>query len=328
MKAASMLLLAIIGFYWKLTLTRQFMWAGAADALPGFRAGYLLWYFVLIHWIAALAVFALCRALRIGTFAATAGGLAFALSGVMGLTGHPARAIPIVLLTTGAALAARFPTRLVAAGCAAFAAVCWMAVARTFPAAGYAEHHSGSVNPVELGSAVLPGPHGREDLYLGTIVCAVALTGLWRGRDHPWTRIAAAICGLALLYSFGVFTGLQGVIYALFSRVAPVPLPSAPIPVFQLGVALLFAQGLDSPELQRERWIRWLCATIGVIALFSSQVLNWSGHTADLERIILSGWCALAASWILPHQRYVRAGLIGLMLIELTGHANTIIAAR
>lgn len=289
MKPAAILLLTIIGFYWKLSLTRQFMWAGAADALPGFRPGYMAWYFVLIHWIAALAAYALCRTLRMGTAAATAGGLAFALSGVMGLTGHPALAIS---------------------------------------ATPYAAHHAASLNPVQLGSTVLPGPHGREDLYLGTIMCAVALAGLWRGRHHTGIRITAAISGLALLYSFGVFTGFHGVLYALISRVAPVPLPSAAIPVFQLGAAVLFAHGLDSPELQRERWIRWTCAGTGLLALFASQVLTWSGYSGDLERIILSGWCALAASWIMASPRYARLGLIGLMLIELAGHANTIIARR
>lgn len=328
MKSAPILLLAIVGFYWKLTLTRQFLWEGAADALPGVRTGYLLWYFVLIHWIAALSAFALCRSLRIGTTSAAAGGLMFALSGVMGLTGKPDHAIPIVLLAVNAAVIARFPSWQVATAAAAVAVAGWIAFARSLPLVGYAEHHAASVNPVELSGMVLRGPHGREDLYLGSIVCAVALAGLWRGRHDARIAAIAAVSGLALLYSFGVFTGFQGVLYALLSRVAPVPLPSAALPLLQLGCAVLFAVGLDSPELQRERWIRWICGGAGLAALFASQVLQWSGRTGDFERMILSGWCAVAGSWIMTRHKYASAGLMGLALIELTGHANTVIARR
>lgn len=66
----------------------------------------------------------------------------------------------------------------------------------------------------------------------------------------------------------------------------------------------------------------------GLAALFASQVLQRRGRTGDFERMIFSGWCAVAGSWIMKRHRYTRAGFIGLALIELTGHANTIIARR
>jgi hypothetical protein len=157
-RASFWLLLIVVAFYWKLTLTSQFdwiwgpdlagqvlpwfelqargwhdarlplwdpyLWAGQpllAQAQPGaayplnwilfalpLQDGHiaptaLQWYFVLIHFLAALFGYKLCRELGQSSLAGIAGGLAFSLGGYVGGTGWPqmlngAIWFPLVLL--------------------------------------------------------------------------------------------------------------------------------------------------------------------------------------------------------------------------------------
>ncbi len=154
----ALLLVTLTGFYWKITLTRQFdwvwgpdlaeqvlpwfdvqarewhahrfplwdpaMWAGqplVGQAQPGavYPLNWLLflmplhrghismdalaWYFVVIRFMAALFCYWLCRDLGCSRAASFIGGLAFALSGILGTTGWPQMAngmvwIPLVFL--------------------------------------------------------------------------------------------------------------------------------------------------------------------------------------------------------------------------------------
>lgn len=138
------LLLIILGFYWRLTLTRQYTWLdnpdGVYQVLPWFqfqaaaihngelplwdahewggqpligqvqpgtayplnwilfslplrngfiRQGFLKWYFLLIHFMAAWFCYLLCRDLNLSRPASVLGGVAFALAGWMGSTDWP-----------------------------------------------------------------------------------------------------------------------------------------------------------------------------------------------------------------------------------------------
>ena len=144
MVAPAILLLVIVAFYWRLTLTRQYTWLdnpdGVYQVLPWFqfqaaafhhgqfplwdpyewggqpllgqvqpgaaypvnwilfslplrngfiRLGYLQWYFVLIHFMAALFCYLLCRDLKRSRPASLLAGAAFGLAGWMGTTDWP-----------------------------------------------------------------------------------------------------------------------------------------------------------------------------------------------------------------------------------------------
>ncbi len=154
-----LLILAIVtGFYWKLTLTKQFLWIGSGDlaqqVLPWFeeqtrqvqhhqiplwdphfwlgapllgqaqpgtayplnwllflvpeshghiRIDTLQWYFIAIHYIAALFCFLLCRDLGCSRAASLIAGLTFSLAGYVGTTDWPQMVngavwFPLVLL--------------------------------------------------------------------------------------------------------------------------------------------------------------------------------------------------------------------------------------
>ncbi|HWB84602.1 MAG TPA: YfhO family protein [Bryobacteraceae bacterium] len=158
LQIAALLLVIVAGFYWKLTLTRQYDWMWSPDmaeqvlpwyevqaqqwhnhafplwdpyvwagqpllgqAQPGaayppnwllfwlplrngrIRMGFLQWYFVMIHLMAAAFCYLLCRDLGLSRNASLVGGLAFALAGYVGTTDWPQMVngavwIPLVFL--------------------------------------------------------------------------------------------------------------------------------------------------------------------------------------------------------------------------------------
>ena len=51
--------------------------------------GYLNWYFILIHYLAALSSYALCRDLKCSRIASLFGGASFALCGYLRLSSGP-----------------------------------------------------------------------------------------------------------------------------------------------------------------------------------------------------------------------------------------------
>ncbi len=164
-----LLVIIIIGFYWKLTLTSQFTWLESPDmanqvlpwqnvqamafhrgqfpmwdpyewggmpllgqAQPGaayplnwilyslplsqghIRRNYLHWYMALIHALAALFGYSLCRDLERSRLASLIGGVAFALCGVVGGTDWPQMLngmiwAPLVLLFLFRAVRGRRP---------------------------------------------------------------------------------------------------------------------------------------------------------------------------------------------------------------------------
>ena len=185
MAAAFLLLLIVIGFYWKLTLTNQYSWLQSPDlayqvmpwfqyeatqfhrlvfpmwdpfqflgqsligqAQPGLaypinwilfalplRDGhinvhYLNWYYVGIHYLAALFCYLLCRDLGRSRLASLIGGISFALGGYIGNTSYPqiingATWAPLVFLFLFRALRGVRPNTS-AALCGVFLGVSWL----------------------------------------------------------------------------------------------------------------------------------------------------------------------------------------------------------
>ena len=78
------------------------------------KFGYLHWYYVFMHWMAAVFCYWLCRDLKLSRLSSMFGGLLFALSGYMGTTGWPqmlngALWAPLVFLFQLRALRGRMP---------------------------------------------------------------------------------------------------------------------------------------------------------------------------------------------------------------------------
>lgn len=232
-----MLLLIVVAFYWKLTLTDQYTWLDSPDlanqVLPWFqfqasewrqgrlplwephqwggqplagqaqpgalyppnwllflwplkngwmRQSVLEWYFVLIHYFAALFAYWLCRDLGRSRPASLLAGLGFALIGWMGYTAWPqmlngALWTPLVFLFLLRALRGDRPAR------------------NASLAGGF------------LGIAFLAGHH-QIPIFV-TLACA----GIWVWRLFPKGRFNRALAGPAVL--FGVFLVLLSALQAL-----------------------------------------------------------------------------------------------------------------
>jgi hypothetical protein len=229
----ALLLALTAGFYWKLTLTRQFSWAeaeeqanqtvpwmdfqareihaqrlplwdphqGAGEDLIGqvqpgaanplnwvlfalplrqghIRPLFLNWYWVLLHWLAALTAYALCREVGAGRTGAVLGAAAFGLSGLVGASMSPqwtsgALWLPLVL---------RYFLRISGAGPAGAAAAVSSGAAVLGNAAlggaaavssGAAALGNAALGGAALGLAFLSG-HMQIPLF-----AAVVMVGLW-----------------------------------------------------------------------------------------------------------------------------------------------------
>lgn len=267
----------------------------------------------------------------------------FALAALTGA--QAATSAPGIPLLTGAAVAASWAVAIWRDRTQAPAAGLWLLAASVafalFPPSGpvgsYQAHQRLSLNPVELFSVPLAAPAAREDLFVGTIVTLAALAGLWRER-HSLRGRAIAVCGFAsLLFAFGMHAGVHGALYALISRFVPMPAPVAALPLFHLSVAAAFALGIDGDgaALTSSRWWRTAAISAGVFAVLAAQILSWIGRDAGLDRMVLSGWCTIAAGLTAGNWHRYRRGrerwipwlIITLVAIELTGHANALLRA-
>lgn len=227
-----LLLLIVIGFYWKLTLTRQYdwvwgpdiaqqvlpwfeeqarqlqhgrpplwdphNWAGApflGQAQPGtayplnwilfliprdqghIRMEALQWYFIVIHYMAALFCYLLCRDLGRSHPASLIGALIFALAGYIGTTEWPqmingAVWTPLVVMFTLRAVHGRRP----------------------FPSAVLAG--------LFLGMAWLSGHH-QVPIYLTLTVCGIWLYYIFRDGWPAWRLARLAVLMLAFMMLVG-----------------------------------------------------------------------------------------------------------------------------
>ncbi len=143
-------------------------------ALPtrdGFiRRTYLNWYFALIHWLAALFCYWLCRDLELSRIASLFGGTAFVLAGAMGTTGWPQILngmiwMPLVLLFLFRAVRGRRPLL------------------------------SAALSGFFLGIAWLAGHH-QVPLYFSLAIAGVWAFYIFRGNRLNWNvaRLAAVSC--------------------------------------------------------------------------------------------------------------------------------------
>jgi hypothetical protein len=149
-------------------------------ALPrgdGFiRRSYLNWYLALIHWLAALFSYWLCRDLELSRMASVFGGTAFALAGAVGTTLWPQIVngmiwMPLVLLFLFRAVRGRRPL-LSAALSGFFLGISWLA------------------------------GHHQVPLYFSLAIAGVWVFYIFRGNRLNWNMVQlAAVAGLFLIFT-------------------------------------------------------------------------------------------------------------------------------
>lgn len=348
------------------------------------RLGYLHWYFVAIHWMAAVFCYWLCRDLRRGRIAALFGGSLFALSGFMGTTDWPqmlngAVWIPLVILfllralrgerpisngilagvfwgvswlgghhqvpiflslTVGAlclyhAIELQADSRLgfrirwhvvrLTALAAAFAvaagalqilpaveygklAIRWVGAQGTVgwnDKVPYIVHREYSFNPVSVLGVIVPGWHRNSDAFMGSVALALAALAtslLWRDR---LVRLFFAIAIGGLLFALGDANVIHGILYSLIPMVEKARSPGMATVMFNFGISVLTAYGIDLYHAQASgpmaSRIAKISAAVGCVLLavsFGRASVAANQRIGD-ERAILVGLCALGVAGLL-----------------------------
>ncbi len=371
------------------------------------RQSYLLWYFVLIHYMGALFCYWLCRDLKRSRTASILAGILFGLSGYCGNIDWPqmlngAVWAPVVFLfflramrgeapaasavLAGAALGVSFlsghhqaPIFISLALCGAWiyffiraemprpriaALACLFAVflvltsgLQVLPIYEYGKislrwvnapdpvgwddkvpylvHANFSLGPLSIIGVVIPRIFRNVNPFVGLVGVTLALlaaAGAWRDST---VRLFGGIAIGGLLFSLGGNSVFHGMIYAIVPIVEKARSPAMAMLIFNLGVAVLAAYGLDTYRSQPRNWL-WARRLIYALATFSAAlftgILVFTAVRPDigftLDEATLAALAALLLAGLLEAWRRDRlsgraAGVLLVLLLIFETGAST-----
>ena len=355
------------------------------------RESNLNWYFVLIHFQAALFCYWLCRDLQRTPAASLLSGLAFGLGGFMGtnrwpqmlngavwaplilmfflramrgerpyssaawsgallgvafLSGHHQIPIYICLAMAGAWIYYLRLSRLkllftfglfliLVAGFQALPALEYGRLALRWVGAEsplgwkdkvpYAVHEEYALYPQTLLGIVVPGIFRNTDPFAGLVAFTLALLGVIASWEDRIVRLFAGIALGGLLFSLGPNSLFHGIAYALVPMVEKARSPSMAVFIFNFGLCVLIAYGIDSYATLDKAWVRRAAASLwvfagGVALLFLFLIVTKAPFDQRLGIVVLAGalLAAILTAW--KSGRIPAAGAIfslgALMLLE------------
>jgi hypothetical protein len=150
-----------------------------------------------------------------------------------------------------------------------------------------------------------------ESQYIGFVPVALALwalcLALWKDREGRGTRVEVMAWGAvtvgALLLSFGKYFPLYRLFY-LLPGVSSIRNPNKFLQVFQLGLAVLAAYGMDSairaaampadPADAKRRRVFWIAATVAAAVFLVWGLGSYSALDSLGQRFSSQGWGNLA----------------------------------
>jgi hypothetical protein len=155
------------------------------------RQAILHWYFVVIHYLAALFAYRLCRDLKLNQWASLAGGVLYTLGGFMGHTDWPqmlngAMWAPLILMYVMRSIRGESPWR------------------------------NAGLGGIFLGVSVLSGHH-QAPIYIALIIGGVWIWGVFREGRPDWRSAARAALFVIVA---GMVSGLQSLPALEYSRLA------------------------------------------------------------------------------------------------------------
>lgn len=125
--------------------------------------------------------------------------------------------------------------------------------------------------------------------YLGVAIVALALLGIASFTANPRVRWITLGTAAALIFALGTATPVHGAIYSLIPGLGKARIPVRAIHLFNLGLCLLAAYGLDELQQRRPRAVAHALLAFG-IAVAALAVAN---RELD-DRLLLSGLFAIA----------------------------------
>ncbi|MFN0106315.1 MAG: hypothetical protein ACKV2U_30015 [Bryobacteraceae bacterium] len=364
------------------------------------QAGFLNWYWVLLHALAALACYALCRDWGRGHGASALAAIGFGCGGFLGTVAWldvAAGAIftPLILLYlsrsaegrrpwSGAALSgmflglawlsghheipmlvtllfltvwtgfvcykrSRFPLAVLSVSIAAMVAS--MQVLPTIEFGRLSKRWVGVTDPVGWDDRIpytiatiysmpargllhtfLPSSDRYADCapFLGLAIVAMALFGIACAGNQARIRWISLATGIALLFALGAATPLHGTLYSLLPGLGKARVPVRAIHIFNLGLCVLAAYGLDA-VLTRQYALATRVLSRGLLAL-GIGITGWAiGNPGLDDGLLLSGLLAFVLASSLM-TRLSAAALpavwITVALIEMHGVSTATYSSR
>ncbi len=190
----------------------------------------------------------------------------------------------------------------------------------------YLTHTIYSLPPRGLVAGILPGFGSFADAspYLGLIPFGLAMAGVALRWKEWVVRRMTLLGALAIVYSMGVHSPLNGIFYALVPVVDKARIPMRAIAIADFAVIVLAVYGLEAVlanhALVWVRRLKWLFAGAGVLVIAAQLFAPRMDDRLVLAAILALAAAALFAGWqrraISP--RALAWSLIGLFLIDLT----------
>jgi Bacterial membrane protein YfhO len=145
----------------------------------------------------------------------------------------------------------------------------------------YFVHRDYSLGPLSIAGVVIPGIHAGLDPFIGIVTVSLAFLGVAAAWREPMVRFFGAIAIGGLVFSLGGNAVFHGVIYSIIPMIEKARSPAQAILIFQLGVTVLAAYGLDAYRLQAPDWIWarrvvWALAGIGATLFIGILALTWA----------------------------------------------------
>ena len=125
--------------------------------------------------------------------------------------------------------------------------------------------------------------------YLGLAIFALALLGIATATANARVKWITLGTAAALIFALGAATPIHGALFALIPGLGKARIPVRAIHLFNLGLCLLAAYGLDDLQTRRPRAVAHALLALG-IAIAALAVAN---HDLD-DRLLLSGLFAIA----------------------------------
>ena len=205
----------------------------------------------------------------------------------------------------------------------------------------YSVHEQYDFKPFNFLAMVFPNVKLHFDPFVGGAALALAFLGLaawWR--DHRIRLLSALALG-GLVYALGQRSVFQGFLYAVVPDLDKARSPSAAIVVFEFGVAVLAAFGLDQLTSREPspwpRRVMWTTAIFGAFTMALFQALYFANkqtypgdEVVAITALLLLFLAALMLAAIRGALTATQAGVLiaGLVLMELGNNYDPVFARR
>jgi hypothetical protein len=169
----------------------------------------------------------------------------------------------------------------------------------------YSAHAQYSLSPLTLIGIFVPGVRDSGDPFVGVVALTLAIAGCalaWRERA---VRIFTAIALAGLFLALGKDNVFHGILYSLVPLFEKARVPAAAVFIFQLGLIVPIAFGLDFfAEQAKSRSKFWIPAGVAVFGFLIWGVLMLAGLVNKFkfefdDRIALTGFFAILLGGVL-----------------------------